>query len=275
MQSLENALDAVVQFVPKLIAFLLILLIGWFVSKWIGRLIGKLLGKAGLDRVGEKSGLRRFTGRLELSQVFGRLIYYMLLLFTLQLAFGAFGPNPVSSLLTSLVGWLPMLFVGILLVVVAFAIANAVYGMVSGALSETNYGSTVARIAQVAIIFIGIVAATSQAGIAHSVTQSLMWMVFAAVAGVVIVGVGGGLIAPMRSRWERMLNSAENETSKMRSTTRQSPSDPMGRTYTSERYGAGSDVQAERPSTSTESRGAATEVPHTSESRTDRPGERP
>src|SRR5690606_17406024 len=136
----------------------------------------------------------------ELSQLFGRLIYYMLVLFTLQLAFGAFGPNPVSTLLTSLVGWLPKLFVGILLVVVAFAIANAVHTMVSQMLSETSYGQAVARIAQVAIVFFGVVAATSLVGIADSVTQPLMWTVFAAVAGVVIVGVGGGLIAPMRER---------------------------------------------------------------------------
>lgn len=280
MQSLESAFDTVMQFVPKLIAFLLILVIGWFVSKWIGKLIGKLLGKAGLDKVGDKSGLRRFTGRFELSEVFGKLIYYMLLLFTLQLAFGAFGPNPVSNLLTSLVGWLPQLFVGILLVVVAFAIANAVHGMVAGMLSETSYGKSVARIAQVAIVFIGVVAATSQAGIADSVTQPLMWMVFAAVAGVVIVGVGGGLITPMRERWERMLNSAENETSKMKSSTRQSPSDPMGRGYTSERYGSDSDVQTGTARAPESSRAAGTDAPGATEtphrgSRLDRPTEEP
>lgn len=280
MQSLESAFDTVVQLVPKLIAFLLILVIGWFVAKWIGKLIGKLLGKAGLDKVGDKSGLRRFTGRFELSEVFGKLVYYMLLLFTLQLAFGAFGPNPVSNLLTSLVGWLPQLFVGILLVVVAFAIANAVHGMVAGMLSETAYGKTVARIAQVAIIFIGVVAATSQAGIADSVTQPLMWMVFAAVAGVVIVGVGGGLIAPMRERWERMLNSAENETSKMKSSTRQSSSDQMGRGYTSERYGADSDVQTGTTRTSESMSAGGTDAPGAAEtprrnSRLDRPIEEP
>ncbi len=268
MQSLENALDTVVQFVPKLIAFLLILVIGWFVAKWLGRLVGKLLGKVGLDRVGEKSGLRRFTGRFELSEVFGKLVYYMLLLFTLQLAFAAFGPNPVSSMLTQLVSWLPQLFVGILLVVVAFAIANAVHGMVAGMLSETSYGQTLARIVQVAIIFIGVVAATSQAGIADSVTEPLMWTVFAAVAGIVIVGVGGGLIGPMRTRWERMLNTAETETARMKSNRQQSSTDPMGRSYTSERYGSDADIQTEEP--------RATEVPHASEPGMDRPrGDQP
>ncbi|GAB3220695.1 hypothetical protein GCM10027447_05350 [Glycomyces halotolerans] len=248
-QSLQNAFDDIVSFVPKALAFLAILLIGWFISKWIGKLVGKLLGKVGLDRLGERSGLRRFTGNYEMSTLFGKLIYYMLLLFTLQLAFGVFGPNPVSNLLTGLVGWLPQLFVAILIVVVAFAIANAVYGLVSNVLSQAAYGQTLARIAQVAIIFIGAVAATSQAGIADSVTEPIMWTVLAAVAGVIIVGVGGGLIGPMRQRWERMLNSAETETAKMKE-TQQSPSDPMARSYSSERYGSQTDTQTQTPTRS-------------------------
>ncbi|GAB3655233.1 mechanosensitive ion channel family protein [Glycomyces tarimensis] len=256
-QSLQNAFDDIVQFVPRALAFLAILVIGWIVAKFIGKMIGKLLAKVGLDRLGERSGVHRFTGRFELSGLFGKLVYYTLLLFTLQLAFGAFGPNPVSDLLNDLVAWLPQLFVAILIVVVAMAIANAVYGLINGMLSNTGYGKTLARIAQVAIVFIGAVAATSQVGIADSVTQPLLWTVLAAVAGVVIVGVGGGLIQPMRQRWERMLNTAENETSKMRSTT-QSTSDPLGQTYTSERYGADTDEQpGARSQTSTEARAQA------------------
>ncbi|WP_199036424.1 mechanosensitive ion channel family protein [Glycomyces salinus] len=246
-QSFQNMLDDVVQFLPRAAAFLAILLVGWFVSKWVGKLIGKLLARVGLDRLGERSGLRRFTGKFEMSELFGKLIYYMLLLFTLQLAFGAFGPNPVSDLLTSLVAWLPQLFVAILILVVAFAVANAVFGLVSGVLSDASYGKTLGRITQIAIVFVGAVAAAGQAGIADTVTTPILWTVLAALAGTIIVGVGGGLIGPMRERWERMLNSAETETARMREArqTRQDPADPMAQTYSSERYGTGSDMQAE------------------------------
>ncbi len=143
-------------------------------------------------------------------------MYFALLLFTLQLAFGAFGNNPVSSLINQLVGWLPQLFIALVIIVVAFAIANAVYGLVSGTLEETSYGNTVARICQVAIVFFGAVAAFGQVGIATTVTTPIMWTVLAMVAGVVIVGVGGGLVGPMRERWERMLHGAENEAEKMK-----------------------------------------------------------
>lgn len=245
-QSFQNMWDSVIAFLPRALAFLAILVIGWIVSKWIGKLIGKLLHKIGLDRAGERSGLRRFTGRFELSDLLGRIIYYMLLLFTLQLAFGAFGNNPVSDLLNQLVGWLPQLFVALVIIVVAFAIANAVYGIVSGTLSETGYGNTVARISQVAIIFFGAVAAFGQVGIATTVTTPILWTVLAMIGGVVIVGVGGGLVMPMRQRWERMLHTAENEATKMKESggMRGDATESMSRTYSSERYGAAADTQA-------------------------------
>jgi hypothetical protein len=245
-QSFQNMVENVVTFIPRALAFLAILVIGWIVSKWIGRMVGKLLHKVGLDKVGERSGLRRFTGKYELSGVLGKLVYYALLLFTLQLAFGAFGNNPVSTLLNQLVAWLPLLFVALVIIVVAFAIANAVHGMVSEMLSSTSYGKTVARISQVAIIFFGAVAAFGQVGIATTVTTPIMWTVLAIIAGVTIVGAGGGLISPMRQRWERMLSSAESEASNLKSSAGRS-SDPtsesMSQTYSSGRYGTTADTQ--------------------------------
>lgn len=252
-QSFQNMVENVVTFIPRALAFLAILVIGWIVSKWIGRMVGKLLHKVGLDKVGEKSGLRRYTGKYELSGILGKLVYYALLLFTLQLAFGAFGNNPVSTLLNQLVAWLPLLFVALVIVVVAFAIANAVHGLVSNMLSETSYGKTVARICQVAIIFFGAVAALGQVGIATTVTTPIMWTVLAIVAGVTIVGVGGGLVGPMRQRWEKMLANAENETARLKEEKRRTSSDPtaesMSQTYSSGRYGTAADRQTSAPGT--------------------------
>ena len=246
-QSFQNMWDSVIEFLPRALAFLAILIVGWIVSKWIGRLVGKLLKRVGLDRVGARSGLRRFTGRFELSDLLGKLVYFALLLFTLQLAFGAFGNNPVSSLINQLVGWLPQLFVALVIIVVAFAIANAVYGLVSGTLSETGYGNVVARICQIAIVFFGVVAAFGQVGIATTVTTPILWTVLAMIAGIAIVGVGGGLVGPMRERWERMLHTAEDEAGKMKETggmRRGDATSSMSQTYSSERYGTAADTQA-------------------------------
>jgi hypothetical protein len=44
------------------------------------------------------------------------------------------------------------------------------------------------------------------------VTTPILVAVLATIAGILIVGVGGGLIRPMQSRWETWLHVAERET---------------------------------------------------------------
>src|SRR3712207_7513429 len=46
-------------FVPKLIGFLVILLVGYFVAKIISKLIDKGLEKAGFDRAVERGGIKK------------------------------------------------------------------------------------------------------------------------------------------------------------------------------------------------------------------------
>ncbi|TGB10539.1 hypothetical protein [Streptomyces sp. MZ04] len=66
------------------------------------------------------------------------------------------------------------------------------------------------------VVALGAIAALGRAGIATSVTQPVLYAALAAGAGIMIVGVGGGLIGPMRQRWERWLDTAEKETAKAR-----------------------------------------------------------
>ncbi|GAA4909413.1 putative transporter (transmembrane protein) [Stackebrandtia albiflava] len=226
--SLQNALDAVVTFVPRALAFLAILLVGWIVAKVLRRVVTKLLARVGLDRVAERGGMRRFTGKYSMSQLSGMLVYFAVLLFTLVLAFNAFGPNPVSDVLNSLVAWLPQLFIAGVIMVVAFAIANTVYDLVSGAMSEMSYGKYIARAAQVAIIAVAAIAALNQIGIATTVTTPILVAGLAMIVGVVVVGVGGGMIQPMRDRWERMLGAAEQEAGNMSSKNRKQEGDEFG-----------------------------------------------
>ena len=57
--ALGDGLSAVATFVPKLVAFLLILIIGLFVAKAIGKAIDKVLERVGFDRAVESGGKRR------------------------------------------------------------------------------------------------------------------------------------------------------------------------------------------------------------------------
>ncbi|MGC4829182.1 mechanosensitive ion channel family protein [Micromonospora arida] len=209
-----DALRSVMLFLPKAVAFLAILVAGWLIAKAVLKIVEKVLERVGFDRAVERGGIRRALSRsrYDASDIVAKLVYYAVLLFTLQLAFGIWGPNPISDLLGAVISWLPRAFVAIVIVVVAAAIANAVKDIISGALGGLSYGRVLATIASVFILGLGVIAALNQIGVATAVTTPVLIAVLATIGGILIVGVGGGLIRPMQSRWESWLTRAERES---------------------------------------------------------------
>lgn len=217
-QGFTDAWSAVVGFIPKFIAFLAILLIGWFIAKLIARVVDRVLRKVGFERLAERSGASQALrgSKYDATGILTKVVYYGLLLIVLQLAFGAFGPNPISVMITAVVAWLPRAIVALVIVVVAMAIARAVRDIILAALGGLSYGRAVATATWAFIVALGVIAALGQAGIATAITAPLLTAVLATIAGIAIVGVGGGLIAPMRQRWERWLSRAEQESTTAR-----------------------------------------------------------
>ena len=217
-QGISDAWSKVAKFVPQLLAFLVILVIGWFVAKVLAKVLDRALRKIGSEKVAERAGMSRMLrgSQYDMTGIVCKIVYYAILLMVLQLALGVFGPNPISVMINGIVAWLPRGIVAVVIVVIAMAIANAVRDIVSNALAGASYGKTVATIAWAFIVALGAIAALGQAGIATAITGPVLIAVLAAVAGILIVGVGGGLINPMRQRWERWLDTAERETAKAR-----------------------------------------------------------
>ena len=57
--ALNDGLSTIAEFVPKLVAFLLILVIGLIVAKLISKALSGLLEKVGFDRAVERGGVKR------------------------------------------------------------------------------------------------------------------------------------------------------------------------------------------------------------------------
>jgi len=210
-KSLQGLLDTLMSVAPKVLVFLVILVVGWIVAKLLSRVIDKLLDRVGFDRLIDRSGMRRWMGSYDPSKLFSKLVYYAVILFTLQLAFGVFGPNPVSDIIDSIVSFLPKAFIALLIVVIVAAIAGGVRDVITSALGGLSYSRMLGTVAQVFILGLGVIAALNQVGIATTVTMPVLITILATIGGIAVVGVGGGLIMPMRERWERMLTRAEGE----------------------------------------------------------------
>lgn len=216
---LQNAWDDTVRFIPQLLLFLVILLIGYLIVKVIARVADELLERVGFDRAIERSGFRqRLKGsNIEPSDIMSKIVFWALFLLVLQVAFGVFGDNPVSDMLNDVIAYLPNILVAVVILIIAFAIAAAVREIVDASIGGLSYGTAVANGAAVAISIVGVFAALDQLRIAPAIVQGLFYAALAIVVGVTVVAVGGGGIRPMQSRWESALSKVDTEAERIRS----------------------------------------------------------
>jgi hypothetical protein len=215
---LGDAWASVATFLPKLIGFLIILIIGYFIAKALAKVVDGILERVGFDNMVERGGVGQALAksRFDASDILGKLVFYALFLFVLQLAFGVFGPNPVSDLIKGVIAYLPNVLVAIIIIVVGAAIAAAVKEIVTAALGGLSYGKTLAIVASSAILVVVVFAALDQLQIAPAIVRGLFYALLAIVVGSSIVAIGGGGIKTMNRYWERAAQRTEAETGKVK-----------------------------------------------------------
>lgn len=195
-QGIEEAWADVATFVPKLAAAILVFLIGWFVATVIRRGVRKILAVLRFDDLVDRAGLGATLERAgwrDSGLLLAQLIYWAVLLITLQLAVDTFGDSAIRDALDGIVAFLPKLFVALVIVVIAGAVASRVAELVAGALAATDYGQTLAKVASGLIWLVGGFAALNQIEIAQDIITTL-FQAIVYTTGVVIAimfGVGG------------------------------------------------------------------------------------
>ena len=233
---IENAWSNVAAFAPKLVAALLILVLGYLLAKAIASVLNKVLERVGFDRAVERGGVKQALARSKYdpSDILAKVVYWTIMLLVLQLAFGVFGANPISDLLRGLIAYLPNVFVAILIIVIAAAVARAVTDLLSNLLSAVQGGQLIARGAGIAILMFAAFAALDQLQIAPRIVTGLWYAILAALVGSVIVAVGGGGIRTMQRYWEQTATRAEQRGPQLRDQARasaQAPSPDYASTY--------------------------------------------
>jgi hypothetical protein len=204
-------------FIPKLLGALVILIVGYLIAKLIAKAVNAVLERVGFDKAVERGGIKKALAKskYDASDIVAKLVFYAIFIPVLSMAVGALGIQALEQPLAAFIALIPKIIVAIVLVVIGAAIAGAVKSFITNALGGLSYGSILANAAAVLILFGFVKSALDQVGIATAVTGALLYATLAAVAGVVIVGVGGGLIKPMQHRWEDMLIKAGTEKDKI------------------------------------------------------------
>jgi hypothetical protein len=192
MSSVAAALALLLAGIPKIIGFLLILLIGWLIASALATAVAALLRAVKFNDLAQRAGLSGFVHNMgvhtDAAGFLAHVAKWFVRLIVLVSAFDALGLPAVSQVLTSLLLWLPNLVVALLALVIGGLAANALARLVRGATAESGLGSPdlLANIARVAVWAFAIVIAVNQIGVATTLINTL----FMATVGAVALALG-------------------------------------------------------------------------------------
>jgi hypothetical protein len=183
--------------IPKVIGFLVILIIGWLIAAALARVVSTLLRTVRFNDLAHRAGLSGFVQQLGLrtdaAGFVARTAAWFVRLIVLVTAFDALGLPAVSQVLQQLLLWLPNLVVAIIALVIGGLAANALGRLVRGATAESGLGNPdlLASLARMAVWAFAIVVAVNQLGIATSLVNTLLMATVGAIA--LALGLAFGL----------------------------------------------------------------------------------
>jgi Conserved TM helix len=210
-RGIEDSWSKIATFVPKLIGFLAVLIIGLIIAKIIRKVVARILHAAKVDQLVEKSGFGRSlksSGIGSASSLITKIVYFGLVLLVLQMAIGALGQTPISAALASMMAFIPKLIVAIAILFITGIVADKVGDIVRNVSGKQNWGKGATKLAVAAIWMIGGFAALDQIQVAKTVVDTLFRTFVSSLGAIMVIKFGIGGVWAARDRfWPRVYDA--------------------------------------------------------------------
>ncbi len=199
MDSLNQFWLQMVNFVPKLLAVIVIIFVGWLVAKLVRSAVKRILTITQFDKFAQKSGLEAFMNsgnyNLTMSGIISQVMYWLVILLFIITGANALEMTQVATLLQQLAGYLPRIIVAILVVVFGTLLARFVNRLVFAWLHSIKFphALAVSTSTEYGIQIFSVFVALEQLGIGMQLIYSLFVIVFGAffLALAIAFGLGG------------------------------------------------------------------------------------
>jgi Mechanosensitive ion channel, conserved TM helix len=197
--SIDHGFSVFFGWLPHVLGFIAVLLIGWIVARVVARLVSAATHRAGLDRAlhGGTGGpfLQRVVPRP--SHLVGRIVFWALFLSAISLAAAVLGVAALTAFVGAVWAYLPNVIAAVLIFLVASAIAGAVVTLVKRTMGDTPLGKIVATAVPVLVLTIATFMILEQLKIAHDIVVTTYTLVLGAIAlaSALAFGLGGRDVA--------------------------------------------------------------------------------
>ena len=199
--SLQKSLDSFFNFLPNLLAFLVILAIGFLVARLLAAGVHKALEALGIDRAlsGSDAGqtVERLLPGATPSAAIARVTFWLLFVFVLSAAIGALKLPAVTTFMNQVLAYLPNVIAAIVIFVLAAAVAGLAVAAVKRVLGETPTAKVVATAVPSIVMLIAVFMILNQLKIAPQIVQITYTALLGSVAlaSALAFGLGGRDVA--------------------------------------------------------------------------------
>ncbi len=199
--SLQTALDAFFGFLPNLLGFSVILLIGYIIAKVVKGVVSKLLHSLKVDDTLHRSDAGRYVEKVSPgarpSRLIGSVAFWFIFLFALSAAIGALKIPALSTFIAQVQAFLPNIIVAVIIFVIAAALAGALGTLVHKLMGDTPTGKIVRAVVPGLVLAIGTFMVLNQLQIAPAIVTITYAAIMAllVLAGGLAFGLGGRDVA--------------------------------------------------------------------------------
>jgi Conserved TM helix len=208
LTGLEAALTDLLRFLPKLIGFLVILIVGYIVARIVKSVTLRLLARLGLDRRLHESPagnyVERFSPGASPSRLVGSVAFWLIFIVALTAAIGVLEIPAVTAFMNQVLAYLPNVIVAILIFVLAAAIGGGIGGLVERTMGDTPTGNLVKSVVPALVLSVAFFMILTQLNIATEIVQIL----FTAIVGALALGLALAFGLGGRNVAERLLEEA-------------------------------------------------------------------
>lgn len=195
--SVADALSLFLGAIPKIIGFIIIVIIGWFIASLIAKVATRVLRDLKFNELADRSGISKFIRdmgvNMDAAAFLADIVKWFIRLIVLVTAFDELGLPAVSAVLQRLLLWLPNLVVALVILVIAGIAATALSKLVRGVAKDAGLSSPdlLAKVTQVTVLVFGVLIAVNQIGVASNLINDLFLGFVAALA--LALGLAFGL----------------------------------------------------------------------------------
>lgn len=196
--SFQSLFYGLIDFVPNLVAAVIIFIIGWLVGAGLGRVVAQVINSLRVDQALRAAGVEKViehTGfKLDSGAFVGFLVKWFFIIVFLVASLDVLQLTEVTIFLRAVVlGYLPQVIVAVLILLVAAVVADAAQRVITAGARAAHLktANLLGSIARYAIWVFAVLAALAQLQVATAFVQTLFTGVVIAIA--LAVGLSFGL----------------------------------------------------------------------------------